>query len=132
MWNGSELLELEGPKGDTTSCVALSVDDRLIAGLRYVHASTPEGGWERIPTPMKSFTGFTSFRDEVFALSDEHGVVRVYPGPATVLTKPLEATGIVSFSDGMIAFGDDGVLVFDGQRWFEAQVPVCEVGKQPV
>lgn len=132
VWNGVELKELARPRSDTANCVAISADGRLIAGTSYVSASTPDGGWERLDVPLKDFTWFTSFRDEVLALSDEHGVVRVYPGPAALLSKPLAATGIVTVGDGVIAFGDDGVLAYDGQQWFDVQVPVCEVGGQPV
>jgi len=34
--------------------------------------------------------------------------------------------------DGLIAYGTDGVLAYDGKQCFDVQIPACEVGKLPV
>jgi hypothetical protein len=132
LWNGSELTELETPDWDTTNYVALAADDRLVSGTRSISVSTEQGGWERIDTPAQGFMGLVAFRGDVYALSSENGVMRVYPGPAALLTKPLAARGMVALSDGIIAFGKGGVIAFDGNQWFDVQVPLCELGQAPL
>jgi hypothetical protein len=131
LWDGQTLSMLQNPRGDTANCLALSTDGRLIAGSSYVNASTPDGGWERLNSSIREFSGFARFQDAVYALSDDNGVVRIYPGPVASLTRSLSANDIVSVGDGLIAIGNDGVLTFDGQTWREVQIPSCEVGKSP-
>lgn len=57
-WDGKKLAQLDEPDDDTPQALALSADDRLIAGCTYVSASTEAGEWERIATPMKNFMEF--------------------------------------------------------------------------
>jgi hypothetical protein len=132
LWDGKDISLLESPRDDTIDRLAISADDRLVGGSRYLSASKPDGTWERIATPIKGWYMFARLGDRVYALSDHKGVVSVYPGPVSSLTRPLDAIGLVAVGDGLIAIGTDGVLAFDGQQWTDVHVPVCEVGKQPV
>jgi len=130
MWNGTELVELEGPRGGA-QCLVLGADDRIIAGAVRVNVSTKDGGWQRIDTPVERFCQFARLGQDVYALSTRRGVCRVYPGEPTVVTRKLEATGIVSVGDGLIAYGEDGCLAFDGKEWFEVDIPTCVAGSVP-
>lgn len=131
LWDGTTLTALEGPPWDNTDCLAITPDDRLVAGSEYVSVSRPDGGWEKLDTPMRGFAAFARYKDTIYALSHEDGVASVYPGPVTAVTRALEATTLVSVGDGLVAIGDDGVLVFDGSQWSEIEIPLCEVGKLP-
>lgn len=131
LWDGKKLAELESPEDDIILGLAISADDRLIGGDTYVSASTPTGGWARIPTPVKDFFSFARFQDMVYALSTDHGVLRVYPGRPEIVTPPLAATALVPVGDGLIAIGDDAVFVYDGNEWTRVHIPTCEVGGMP-
>jgi len=133
MWDGKKLVALDAPEDDNLGSLALSSDDRLVGGSRAVSVSTESGGWERIATPprIKTFFMFARFRDEVYALSGTKGVLRVYPGKASVVTQPLEAYWLASVGDGLVAVGEDVVFVYDGTSWSEVDIPKCELGKVP-
>ncbi|MFT3925150.1 MAG: hypothetical protein QM778_21620 [Myxococcales bacterium] len=131
VWDGKKLNSLESPDDDSMSGLALTADDRLIGGNDFISASTSDGGWERIPTPFKGVFMFARLGDDVYALTDKQGVAKVYPGPIQSFTRPLDALGLLAVGDGLIAFGRDGVLAFDGTRWFEVHMPSCELGQAP-
>lgn len=132
VWDGAALNELEAPEDDMIQFLALSADDRLIGGSTYVNASTEDGKWERIETPVEGFFGFARLAKDVYALSDEDGIFRVYPGkPKKVVTRGIDPLGFVSVGDGLIAFGREGVQAFDGKTWFDVDVPSCVAGRTP-
>jgi hypothetical protein len=131
-WNGSKLTVLEAPDDDIIDGLALSADDRLVGGNSYVSVSEADGGWRRIATPTKRFYAYARWRDHVYTLSSKSGVLRVYPGPVEVLTRPLKGpVGLVAVGDGLIALSREAVLMFDGSQWTEIQIPTCELGKLP-
>jgi hypothetical protein len=131
MWDGKKLVSLDAPEDDGLGSLVLSADDRLVGGSTYISISTESGGWERIAAPVKRFFMFARFREEVYALSGMKGVLRVYPGKPTVVTPPMEAYWLASVGDGLVAVGEDVVFAYDGTRWFEVDIPKCELGKVP-
>ena len=131
LWDGTTLSEIESPEDDNMRGLTLTADDRLVGGRTYVSVSTPDGEWERIDTPVEGFHVFTRLGDTVYALSDEDGVLSVYPGKPKVLTKPLDSLGLVNVGDGLVAYGNDGVLAFDGKKWTKIKIPACAAGKRP-
>jgi hypothetical protein len=132
LWNGSSLTELGLPDGDSARCLALTADDRLVAGERYVSLSRPDGSWERLAMPTKGFYMFNRLGDTVYGLSDDMGVLRLLPGPPVAVTRTLDATALIHVGDGLVAIGNDGVIIFDGSTWSEVDIPLCEVRKQPL
>lgn len=131
-YDGQQLTLLDSPEGDTSECLALSADDRLFAGSTYINASTADGGWEQLDTPMVEFCRMQRSHGHIYALSDDDGVVRVYPGDPVVVTRPLDTRNLVALGDeSLIATGKDGALTFDGQQWQELRLPTCEVGQAP-
>jgi hypothetical protein len=126
LWDGQKLQELEPPDDDTISALALTADDRLVGGNTYVNISTPDGVWERIETGEDGIYCLARFNDDVYGLSDESGVIKVYPGRATVVSPVVvDPTGLFPVGDGMVATGE-GVLAFDGKNWFPVEVPLCD------
>jgi hypothetical protein len=131
MWDGQKLDELDPPDDDSIRALAVTADDRLVGGQDSVSISTADGGWERIDTPVTGIFSFARLKDDVYALTDEAGVMKVYPGAVSVVSSALDAWALVAVGDGMIAIGTDKVLAFDGKKWFEVKVPLCEKGKTP-
>lgn len=131
VWDGKKLNALEGPDDDNISGLAVSADDRLIGGNSNANISDGDGGWERIDTPVEDFFSFARLGDAVYGLTTEDGVVRLYPGKPKVVSPALEASGLVAVGDGLIAYGDDGVLAFDGKKWSKVKLPSVEKGKKP-
>jgi hypothetical protein len=131
MWDGGRLVALGSPKDDSINGLAVTADDRLVGGEKYVSISTPDGGWDRIDTPTTGIYAFARFRDEVYALSDKAGVVRVCPGPAVLVSPAIDPIGLAVVGDGLIAIGEDTVLAYDGTRWTTVSLPACEAGKLP-
>jgi hypothetical protein len=132
MWDGNQLVELESPEDDLMNRLAVSADDRLVGGNQYVNISNADGTWSRVDTPTLGMFAYARFRDSVYALSDKMGLLKVYPGKVEVLSSPIDPMGLASVGDGLIAYGTDGVLAYDGKQCFDVQIPACEVGKLPV
>ncbi|HSY21422.1 MAG TPA: hypothetical protein VK841_04870 [Polyangiaceae bacterium] len=132
MWDGKKLVELESPERDTMGRMVLSADDRLVGGNSDVNISKPDGTWGLIDTPTKGFYAYARFRDEVYVISDDMGLLKVYPGDVRVLSPRIDPLGLVSVGDALIAYGTDGAFIWDGGKCTPIDMPVCEVGKQPV
>lgn len=131
LWNGTGLVELEEPDDDTMHSLVLTADDRLVGGTTYANVSTSGGGWERIPTPVDGFYAFARLHDDIYGISDEHGLVRLIPGPAQVVSPPIDPWGLVSTGDGLIAYGADVVFTYDGSKCRSIRIPLCEYGGRP-
>ncbi len=130
-YDGTALVELEGPDDDAIPALWVTQDDRLLGGDTRLSITNADGGWERIATKIGDFLVMAEFGGHVYAATYEGGVARVHPGVPERVTPEFDVDRVVSFSDGLVAPGEPHSMVFDGQTWRSISVPTCHVGATP-
>ncbi|MCG8572130.1 MAG: hypothetical protein MJB14_18515 [Spirochaetes bacterium] len=127
-WNGLQLEQLETPETDPLSALYITGDDRLIGGDNHLHISNDNGEWDAIETDYSDFMHIAEFKGALYAATFGSGVVRIFPGKPKAVTEPLEIEEIVNVGDGMIAFGEEEILMTDnGDTWQPIEMPECEL-----
>lgn len=123
-WNGSELVELEGPEYEATGVLVISESEMLVTGGDLFYWSD-ETGWQTLSSPAERHTiALISFVAAAF-IGTANGVLRYESGELELVTD-YYCNNLMNIGTGVIATGDANLL-FDGESWNKLNIPELDI-----
>lgn len=120
-WNGSKLVELEGPECEPSGVLVISETEMLVTGGDLFYWSD-ETGWETLASPAERHTiALVPFGEVVF-IGTANGVLQYCSGELELVTDCF-CNNLMNIGTGVVASGDANYL-FDKEKWIKFELPI--------